>query len=62
MRFALDVLFLDSRGGIIDVREGVGPVRVTSCRKAVAILEVNAGAGRRFARENPFPCAAQTFP
>ncbi len=61
MRFALDVLFLDSRGGLIDVREGVVPVRVTGCRAAAAVLEVNAGAGRRYARQNPLPCPAQTF-
>jgi uncharacterized membrane protein (UPF0127 family) len=45
MRFALDVVFLDAAGNVLQAVVGVPPWRVVSCREAVAVLEVPA-AGR----------------
>ena len=45
MRFALDVYFLDSGGGVIAVRRAVPPRRVVWCRGAAAVLEVPAAEG-----------------
>ena len=43
MRFALDLIWLDARGRVLGVEEGVGPWRVRSRRDAAAVLEVPAG-------------------
>jgi uncharacterized protein len=43
MRFALDVVFFDSRGEVARVVLGVPPGRVVSCRRAAAVLEAPAG-------------------
>jgi uncharacterized membrane protein (UPF0127 family) len=40
MRFALEVLFLDGDGRVIDLRRGVPPRRVIRCPGAVAVLEL----------------------
>jgi uncharacterized membrane protein (UPF0127 family) len=40
MRFALDLLFLDRDGQVIDRRLGVPPRRVAFCRQARAVLEI----------------------
>jgi uncharacterized membrane protein (UPF0127 family) len=40
MRFALDVLFLDGDGRVIELRRGVPPRRVIRCPGAVAVLEL----------------------
>jgi len=40
MRFALDVFFLDGRGGVMAVRRNVRPRRFVSHRGAAAVLEV----------------------
>jgi uncharacterized protein len=49
MRFALDLVWLDSDGGVLGVEEGVRPWRVRWRREAAAVLEVAAGDGRRAA-------------
>jgi uncharacterized membrane protein (UPF0127 family) len=43
MRFALDLVWLDAEGEIIDVEESVPPWRVRSRRDAAAVLELPAG-------------------
>jgi uncharacterized membrane protein (UPF0127 family) len=40
MRFALDVLFLDEAGEVIDERRAVPPLRVVRCAGAAAVLEL----------------------
>jgi uncharacterized protein len=40
MRFALDLLFLDGDGRVIELRRGVPPRRVLRCPGAVAVLEL----------------------
>jgi uncharacterized membrane protein (UPF0127 family) len=40
MRFALDLLFLDGAGRVIELRRGVPPRRVLRCPGAVALLEL----------------------
>ncbi|HEX3173515.1 MAG TPA: DUF192 domain-containing protein [Solirubrobacterales bacterium] len=46
MRFALDLHFLDERGRERSVRRDVGPRRVVSDRRAVAVLELPSGTVR----------------
>lgn len=43
MRFAIDVLFLDRGGRVIERRPAVGPNRFVSCHSAAAVLELVAG-------------------
>ena len=43
MRFALDLIFLDSQGAALRVDRGVPPARVRSCRAADAVIETAAG-------------------
>jgi uncharacterized membrane protein (UPF0127 family) len=50
MRFALDLVFLDTDGRAVEIRAGVPPGRVARCRRAVALAESNAGEGAAFAR------------
>jgi uncharacterized membrane protein (UPF0127 family) len=40
MRFRLDVLFLDERGHVLELRRAVPPCRVLRCRGAMAVLEL----------------------
>ena len=49
MRFALDLVWLDRRGRVLSIDEGVRPWRVRSRRDAAAVLEVRAGDGERAA-------------
>lgn len=42
MKFALDVYFLSQDGTILEVRRGVPPRRLVSCRGAAAVLEIPA--------------------
>lgn len=42
MRFALDVLFLDEEGRVLELRRGVRPGRVLRCRSARQVLELPA--------------------
>jgi uncharacterized membrane protein (UPF0127 family) len=44
MRFPIDVVFLDREKRIVRIVPGLGPWRVASARKAVAALELPAGA------------------
>ena len=62
MRFAIDLLFVDARGEVLGLERGVPPLRLASHRDAWGVVEVAAGAGARFARQTPLPCAARTFP
>jgi trehalose synthase len=43
MRFALDLVFLDRRGEVVDVRHDVGPWRIVRDRRASAVLELPSG-------------------
>jgi uncharacterized protein len=43
MRFPIDVVFLDARGGVARVARGVPPWRIVSCRNAAAVVETAAG-------------------
>jgi uncharacterized membrane protein (UPF0127 family) len=45
MRFAIDVVFLDSSGRVIRIAAGLRPRRLARCRDAVAAVEVRAGEG-----------------
>jgi uncharacterized membrane protein (UPF0127 family) len=45
MRFALDLIWLDGAGGIVDVTPSVPPRRVVGRRQARSVLEVRAGEG-----------------
>ncbi len=40
MRFPIDVLFLDERGRVIELRRAVAPCRVIRCPGAMAVLEL----------------------
>jgi len=54
MRFALDLVWLDARGRVIGVDEGVPPWRLRTCRRAAAVVEVAAGdSGRIRAMAEP---------
>jgi uncharacterized protein len=44
MRFAIDVVFLDRDWRVVSIRHELGPWRVASARRAVAALELPAGA------------------
>lgn len=51
MRFAIDVVFLDAGGRVVDVRSALPPWRMARARGARAVLELGAGeAGRRGVR------------
>ena len=40
MRFALDLVFLDAEGRVVDLRRAVPPARVACCRAAESVLEL----------------------
>jgi uncharacterized protein len=40
MRFPIDVLFLDGRDRVIELRRSVPPCRVIRCPRAMAVLEL----------------------
>lgn len=42
MAYALDVLFLDRTGCLIEIRPGLPPWRIAGCRQARAVLELAA--------------------
>jgi uncharacterized protein len=48
MRFALDLVWLDADGGVVEVRPSVPRWRTVSCRKARSVVEVNAGRAGAF--------------
>jgi uncharacterized membrane protein (UPF0127 family) len=48
MRFALDLIWLDGDGEIVDVIASVRPGRIVTRRHARAVVETTAGAGARF--------------
>jgi uncharacterized membrane protein (UPF0127 family) len=43
MRFPIDVVFLDRWGWPIAIRRAVKPWRVVACRRAAAVVELQAG-------------------
>jgi uncharacterized protein len=43
MRFALDLVWLDSDRHVVRVDRGVPPCRVRTCRRARSVLELRAG-------------------
>lgn len=45
MRFAIDVVFLDSTGRVVRIAPGVCPGRLLVCRGAAAAVETRAGEG-----------------
>ena len=45
MRFAIDVLFLDGAGRVLECREAVGPRRILTHRGARSVVELPAGLG-----------------
>jgi uncharacterized membrane protein (UPF0127 family) len=47
MGFPIDIVFLDRWGWPIDVRRGVKPRRLVTCRAAAAVIEMRAGAADR---------------
>lgn len=47
MRFAIDVVFLDDTGRVVELRESLGPWRMARRRGAKAVLELRAGEARR---------------
>ncbi|CAA9517759.1 MAG: hypothetical protein AVDCRST_MAG69-2872 [uncultured Solirubrobacteraceae bacterium] len=49
MRFALDLIWLDSAGRVLRQDRAVSPRRVRSCRRATAVVEAGAGDGNRLA-------------
>jgi len=49
MRFALDLVWLDSRGAVLEVSGDVGPGRLAGQRGARAVVEAPAGEGAHFA-------------
>jgi uncharacterized membrane protein (UPF0127 family) len=49
MRFALDLVWLDRAGRVIEVEHGVPPGRLRRRREATAVLEAPAGEGERAA-------------
>ncbi len=55
MRFALDLVWLDGAGEVVQVDEGVGPRRHAACRAACSVIEVRAGCAERYARCYPLP-------
>ncbi len=49
MRFALDLVFLDRRGGVLSTRRAVPPRRLAADRRAAAVLELPSGTEMRVA-------------
>ena len=49
MRFALDLIWLDSGGRVLRTDAGVAPGRLRSCRRAHGVVEARAGSGERLA-------------
>jgi uncharacterized membrane protein (UPF0127 family) len=50
MLFALDLIFLDGRGGVVRLARRVRPARIARCGGGAAVVEVRAGAGGLWAR------------
>jgi uncharacterized membrane protein (UPF0127 family) len=46
MRFSLDLLWLDGEDRVVRVDYDVPPLRLRTCSKARAVVEVKAGEGR----------------
>ena len=49
MRFALDLIWLDSAGRVLREDSGVPPRRLRSCRNAASVVETTSGEGGRLA-------------
>lgn len=48
MGFALDMIWLDRRGGVVRVDRGVAPRRMRTCLRARSVVETAAGAADAF--------------
>jgi uncharacterized membrane protein (UPF0127 family) len=48
MRFPLDLIWLDKRGGVVRVDENVPPRRVRTCVRARSVVETRGGASGAF--------------
>jgi uncharacterized membrane protein (UPF0127 family) len=48
MRFALDLVWLDGEGHVVEVRPGVPRRRTVACRRARSVVELNAGSADAF--------------
>ncbi len=46
MLFAIDLVFLDRRGAVVEVRRGIPPGRLARSRRAAAVLELPSGGER----------------
>ena len=53
MRFYLDLVFLDGEGNPVARHGAVGPRRIVTCRRAVAVAEFVSGAGGEGWRAQP---------
>ena len=51
MRFALDLIWLDSAGRVVRVDRAVGRLRFRCCLRARSVLECHAGEAGRFLAE-----------
>ena len=47
MRFAVDIVWIDAHGGVVEVMRDVGPRRLVRCRRARHVVEVAAGGADR---------------
>ena len=47
MRRAIDVVFVDREGRVLDVRRGLGRGRIAACRAAEMVLELEVGGAWR---------------
>jgi uncharacterized membrane protein (UPF0127 family) len=47
MRFPIDAVFLSRAGEVMKISADVGPWRTRSCRRAYAVLELEAGEAER---------------
>jgi len=48
MRFALDLVWLDRHGAVVEIVRDVGPGRHVACRRARSVVELRAGEADAF--------------
>lgn len=46
MRYAIDVVFIDARGRIVRIVEGLRPMRMAMCLRSASVLELASGQAR----------------
>lgn len=59
MRFALDLVWLDSTGAVVRIDRDVAPRRLRSCVRARGVVETAAGRGGAWARALHCPPAPE---